>query len=108
LAVLDLLGAQAQIVRARLDGDRQAFGPRLAELRDRVRRRQVHDVHRAAGLATQTYEQRDRGVLPRLRARLEPAAIAAGIGLVGLDRSFELGMGEQRDATGAQTLHRAA
>ena len=59
-----VLGGERQIVRAGFDRDREALGARLGEERQRIRRRQVHDVNGAAGLARQAHDEADRSDLP--------------------------------------------
>src|SRR5204862_1516491 len=78
-AVQDLLRGEGQIVRARLGRDWEAGIPGPPEALQRVGRRDMHNVDRAARLATEVQHQLDALELGGSRAGGEIRAIAARV-----------------------------
>ena len=78
-AVGDLLGGERQVVRTRLDRQRDAGRPRRANGRQRVGGRQVDDVDVRAELARQAHQQVDGGLLARIGPAVEPGRVATRI-----------------------------
>ena len=69
VAVGDLLGAERQIVRAGFDADLQSCRAGAPDCRQRVGRRQVHDVHASGRITGEIYQPIDRGLFGGGRPR---------------------------------------
>ncbi len=63
----DLFGVEGQVVGTGLDRDVHAGSPRRTERRERVGRREMHDVDARAVLPAEAHQQIDGGLLAHRR-----------------------------------------